>query len=100
MRISAAELDQAHSEIEAAQELQSRALAALAGEGDDVGSTLRNSLDAQNTLRRSRPRSSPLREYIAVGDFMSVEELVGMTGRALAAARARHDPRPEHGAAR
>jgi hypothetical protein len=83
-----AEHDEAQNELDYLTQLERTVLTQLAtgSVGDRYGGSLLNNLDAQRALQEIAQSTAPLRANVAIGQFMSLDETVGLTGRALHAA--------------
>jgi len=86
--IAQAELDAADADVEHATALENLMLtrAASGNSVERFGGTLVNNLDAQQALADIASSSAPLRSTVAIGQYMGVEEVAELTGRALRAA--------------
>lgn len=72
-------------EVEVCQGLELALLSQMSGVGRDAGQGLLNNLDAHRALQEIASSSAPLRANVHVGDFMTLDETIGLTGRMLAA---------------
>ena len=77
-------LDEADAEVQTLKAVESNTLATLAGVGRMPGANLLHNVEAQDTLAGIAESSHPVRTAISIGQFMSQDEVVAMTGQMLA----------------
>lgn len=87
-----AEGTEVDAEIKTTSALIERELGQLSGQAETFGQTLRTNVEAQDTLRQLANSSAPLREYVAIGDFLSADEFVGWLNRHAAPVTIPGDP--------
>jgi hypothetical protein len=81
-----AQLQSAEEAVEYLTRLENAALQQITGGGlASAGRSLANDLGAQQALAEIAASSAPLRANVHVGDFMTLDETLGLTGRMLAA---------------
>ena len=84
--IAQSSYDEAFGEEEIARELEAAVLRQMSGLSTQrIGGTLANNLEAQQALADIASSTAPLRGNVHVGDFMSLDETINLTGRMLAA---------------
>ncbi len=84
--LAQAKLDATEADLAHLMGLENAALShAVHGAMDRFGGTLANNLDAQRALAEIASSSAPLRGNVAIGGFMSVDGVLGLTGGALRA---------------
>jgi HK97 family phage major capsid protein len=81
IKLTGTKLLELDEDIAKAKELETRALSALAGVAEDVGQTLRHNIEAQQTLSHIAQSAAPLQGYVAIGEFMTADELCELFGR-------------------
>jgi hypothetical protein len=86
IQVAESALDASQEEIEVCQGLERALLSHLVGGGREIGVSLGQNLDAVTTLREIAASTAPLRANVAIGDFLTLDETLGLTGRALEAA--------------
>ncbi len=86
--LAQAKLDAVDTDIEYLQGLENAALSRIATGGsiDRFGGTLAGNLDAQRALAEISESSAPLRSNVAIGSYMAMDDVIGLTGGALRAA--------------
>ena len=85
--LATAKLDAVDGDLEYLQGLENAALSSAAHGAalDRFGGTLAGNLDAQATLGEIAASSAPLRGNVAIGSFMPIDGVLGLTGGALQA---------------